>query len=454
LSIFDEFSARGRFWLPGAESSDVPGQLSFSGGGIRLMLDGKFAVGELQTPGAIFGCSFRPSVIVGETVEGESCMLLKAVTLNVNWNSCEFAANQMLVGESRFGEVVPQAERMLVSLTHLEDWAFMSLIQAAPGDPGTFEIIVPIERIELLRVESDQPYSRLILFGAVVTEQIPGEVRCATRCHFEVTFPKPAAISEAIDLVGQLCSVLSLLVGGPVYAKKIRMEFENESIAFFSPSRQKKSVTIRAPEMPLPLRVLDARERELFKSWLEHSEQMNPVYGLLLSTMFEPAQYQQTIFLNLMQAIESFHRRVYGGEIVAAERYKLVRDALAGAIPQGADPDLVEKLTRLIEFGNEPSLKKRLRSLCATLKPETVQAILGVDDLTRFLQLLADLRNYFTHYNESLMPRISHIVGDPIAGYNLNQRLRAFAALLVLKHLGLGEEKTARGLVSHLGLAY
>jgi hypothetical protein len=170
--------------------------------------------------------------------------------------------------------------------------------------------------------------------------------------------------------------------------------------------------------------------------------------------MFEPAQYQQTIFLNLMQAIESFHRRVYGGEIVAAERYKLVRDALAGAIPQGADPDLVEKLTRLIEFGNEPSLKKRLRSLCATLKPETVQAILGVDDLTRFLQLLADLRNYFTHYNESLMPRISHIVGDPIAGYNLNQRLRAFAALLVLKHLGLGEEKTARGLVSHLGLAY
>lgn len=454
LSVFDEFSARGRFWLPGEEASAIPGQLTFSGSGIRLVLDGKFAIEELQTPGAIFGTSFRPSVIVGQTVEGESCILVKIVTLSVGWNSCEFAANQLLVGESAFGEAVPKVERILVGLTHLEDWAFASLIQTAPDCSGAFNITVPAERLELLRVEADRPYSALALFGAVAVQLTPGEARCSTHCHFEVTFPAPTPMLEAVDLVGQLCSVLSLLVGGAVYAKKIRMEFGQESVAFFSPSRQNKSVTIRAPDMPLPLRVLDPRERGIFKSWFERSEQMKPIYGLLLSTMFDPERYQQTIFLNLMQAIESFHRRVYGGEIVAAEKYEGVRDALEGAIPEGTDRDLVEKLKGVLEFGNEPSLKKRLRSLCATLKPETIQAVLGVDDLSRFLQLLADLRNYFTHYNEVLRPRINRIVDDPIAAYNLNQRLRAFATLLILTHLGIDEEKAARGLTSRPGLAY
>jgi len=454
LSILDEFSARGRFWLPGKESDAIPGQLTFSGNGIRLVLDGKFSIEELQSPGAIFGCNFRPPVIAGQTVEGESCMVLTAVTIDVGWNSCEFAANQLLVGETHFGEAVPQPQRLLVSLTHLEDWAFTSMIQTSPGRPGTYEIIVPTERVELIRIEADRPYSTLALFGNAAIEQKPGEVHCATHCHFEANFPAPVAISEAIEFVGHLSSLLSLLVGRAVRAKKIQLEFDRGSAAFFAPSRQRKSMTIRAPEMPLPLRVLDKGEQEIFRSWFEHSEQMKPVYELLLSTMFEPDRYQQTIFLNLMQAIESFHRRVYGGEIVTAEVYESVRAVLTGAIPKGTDLDLVEKLKNVLEFGNEPSLKKRLRSLCSTLRPETIQAILGADELTRFLQLLADMRNYFTHHNENLMPRIARIVGDPIAGYNLNQRLRAFAALLVLKHLGLDEEKAARGLASRLGLAY
>ncbi len=88
-----------------------------------------------------------------------------------------------------------------------------------------------------------------------------------------------------------------------------------------------------------------------------------------------------------MQALESFHRRVYGGQIVSAEEYEVVRGVLRNAIPPGTAPDLVEKLKGLLEYRNELSLKKRLTDLCKTLKRESVESILGVseDGMAKFL---------------------------------------------------------------------
>src|SRR5580700_3037798 len=188
LTMFDEFSVRGRFWLPAQEAEAIAGQLTFSAGGIRLTLDGKFDVKELQDAGAIFGSKFRASVILGETIEGESCMLLRTVVLNVDWNKSEFAANQLLIGEGSFGEVEPQVAEVLVDFTHLEDWGFTPLIRTGPGSPGAFNIVVPTDKVELLRLEGGHTYKILTLSAAVATQLRPGEAHCAVHCHFGASF--------------------------------------------------------------------------------------------------------------------------------------------------------------------------------------------------------------------------------------------------------------------------
>lgn len=456
LSLFDEFSIRGRWWLPARETETLPGELNFSGDGITLDLDGKFGITELQDTAFLLGV-FKAPIIVGETTDGEYCMLLRTFTTRVSGSSCSFEANQLLIGDHPFGENQLAVERLLIEFTHLEDWASVQLIRTDHGSTGTFKIIVPTNRVELLKLESDHGFKTLTLLAGTETQFKLGDVRCTVHCQFDVSFQKPLQISESIQFVSQLGNLLSLLVGTAVYPKKIRLVSpidgaEPSTVDFFSASRRIHAETKRAREMLLPLRELNEEGKQIFNSWFAHTEELKPVYDLLLSTIYGK-QYMQTIFLNLMQAIESFHRRVHGGQIVKAEDYAPVRDALVRAIPAGTDTGLEEKLRGVLEYGNEPSLKQRLRFLCETMRPETLQSILAVEDLARFLQLLADLRNYLTHYNEALKPRIRHITGDPMASYNLNQRLRAFATLVILKHLGLAETMVASRLSSHLNLA-
>ncbi len=45
------------------------------------------------------------------------------------------------------------------------------------------------------------------------------------------------------------------------------------------------------------------------------------MYNLLLSTMFHKGQPLETFFLSLMHAIETFHRRAYGGTYMSKASY-------------------------------------------------------------------------------------------------------------------------------------
>jgi ApeA N-terminal domain 1 len=454
-----EFTVRGRWWLPGSANESIPGQLSFSNDAIRLELDGKFNVKELQSASAPFTCRFRTGLIAGETIDGDFCLLLNVFSLSVGWNACELAANRLLISDEPLDEVEPHLEGILVSLTYLEDWAHISLIDTSRGDPGNYKIVVPTDRRELLDLKGIVGFQSLKLWAGVTTQLKPGEAHCTTRCHFEAHFSPAITLSEALEFVGHLSNLLSLLVGDAVYARKVRPILKRQGTEpcvadFFAPSREAPTRVRRAPEMPIPLSQLTETERGIFVRWFGQAETLRPVYGLLLSSIQSHRQYPETVLLNLIQAIESLHRRIYGGHIASPSDYEQVRSALTNAIPPGTDPHLKEKLVGLLEFGNEPSLKSRLRELCSTLQPRTIEAVFGVSDLPRYLQLLADLRNYFTHYNDALKPRVKAIVENPIELYNLNQRVRAFATLLLLKHLGLEENKLSTGLTSHLGLAY
>jgi hypothetical protein len=180
LSLFEEFSVRGRWWLPAREAESVAGEVTFSSSGITLDLDGKFDVKELQETAAIFGGAFRAPTILGETIEGEFCMLLSTFAIRVNWNTCSFAAHRLLIGERPFGEYQSRVSRVLVDLTHLEDWSSVQLIRTGPGNSGTFNITVPTERVELFSLDGSHGFKMLTLFAGTTTQSKPGG-RCTVR---------------------------------------------------------------------------------------------------------------------------------------------------------------------------------------------------------------------------------------------------------------------------------
>jgi hypothetical protein len=462
VSLDEDFARRGRWWLPRRKSDTIAGELSFSERGIRLKLDGHFDVQEFQDPTSWFGSRFKAPLILGQTVEGEFCMLLRSVVSGFDGGTRSFAPRYLLISEEPLGKSEPLVTEVLVQFSHLEDWAGKQLLRMNQGSsPETFSIAVATSRAEILKIQSDTAFKTLTLWTGVASRFKPGEVHLSHRSHFEIVFPSAQTLDSTTRFIGLLADLMTLLIGETAYITKVRIipksdAINRSTVDVFSSWMRGDTAPVRAPEMCCPLDKLSAVERGIFASWFEHAEKLKPVYDLLLSTMRGGQAHLQMDFLNLIQALETFHRRVYVGLTVPPNMYAPVRDALKRAIPPGTPTPLVEKLDGLLEYGNELSLKKRLMYLCSTLKRESVESILGVseDRLSKFLQLLTDMRNYRTHYDEKLSSRVKNLLDDLVAAYNLNVRLRALTTLLLLEHLGLDETKLVNGLASRLQLAY
>jgi len=263
-------------------------------------------------------------------------------------------------------------------------------------------------------------------------------------------------LETVTDSVRSLGNLLALLIDDPVQPTNIRLAiqfdptgpdiFANYAIPPRATLPQKKLEF----EMLLPfqdLRQTNTAET-LFENWFQKEEVLRPVYDLLLSTVYSPGQHVQSTFLSLAQALESFHRRVHGGNYLSEEGYSSIKNALIAAIPAGIDEKLSGKLKAMLQYANELSLKSRLDDLLEGIRRDHLDNLAGTDDPRRFVRSLVDIRNYLTHYGEHK----PSILESTTEMYNLNRRLTALLLLLILKYLGLPEDFVYVPVVARLRL--
>jgi len=84
LSLFEEFSLRGRWWLPTRKAEPVPGELNFSSDGIRLDIDGKFGVNELQDTAANQRLRAFATLLVLKHLGLDEAMVARALCSHLN----------------------------------------------------------------------------------------------------------------------------------------------------------------------------------------------------------------------------------------------------------------------------------------------------------------------------------------------------------------------------------
>lgn len=178
--------------------------------------------------------------------------------------------------------------------------------------------------------------------------------------------------------------------------------------------------------MPLPL--IQSTLADSFDKWAENVEQIREPVSLLLSA--EESISPELRLLIICQALEAFHRNIYGGQYLAIEDYEPIRKAIVDAIPDGIDGSLRAALKRRIEFGYQYSLGKRLELLFKSLDT----TIMGMLSIPRdFAQEVKDARNLFTHWDRSSSG------GSPSGTELLTMvgKLHALARLILLKFVGV-----------------
>jgi hypothetical protein len=133
----------------------------------------------------------------------------------------------------------------------------------------------------------------------------------------------------------------------------------------------------------------------ILREWFAFCGPYRPVWSVLVNSLWQPKQFLDSHFLSIIQALEGLHRRDNPGFYVPDDVYEKVGSALEKAIPAGTDNSLRQALKEKLKWGNEFSLRRRLRELVNSLPPQIVAPVCKpVEDLPNEL---ADARNAIAH---------------------------------------------------------
>jgi hypothetical protein len=169
----------------------------------------------------------------------------------------------------------------------------------------------------------------------------------------------------------------------------------------------------------------------IFNRWSNLNVLLQPVIGVLLEAFGKRNVISENKFLNVMQGIETFHRRRRHNEKEPKEINKTKVTEILAACPIEYQSWLKEKLN----FSNEPTLQDRLKELFAEID-DTLKNHL-FPNTEELIKQAKNTRNYYTHYNKSLEKKA--LAGTPL--FYLTERLKVFLLIILLKETGITNEQ-------------
>ena len=172
-------------------------------------------------------------------------------------------------------------------------------------------------------------------------------------------------------------------------------------------------------------------------AWIDKFEDLGSVVDLYFHTVHSKALNQRTRFLLLAQALEAYHRNrnpEEGFYVTPVEDYKPIERALITALEkQHLDTSHTAKLKSSIEFGNEYSLRKRIKEVIDEITAdhgEIAEALRDIFGKSRvFASEITKTRNYLTHHPKTA-PK------NALAGLSHIKKMQFLLRLCFLKELG------------------
>ncbi|MBZ4192159.1 HEPN domain-containing protein [Niabella beijingensis] len=169
----------------------------------------------------------------------------------------------------------------------------------------------------------------------------------------------------------------------------------------------------------------------IFKKWIDILSITEPAVLILTESFNSQNKVGENLFLNIIQAIETFHRTTRNNEVEPKHIHKHKINGILSGCPEEYRQWLKDKLN----FSNEPTLQERLVELFDELSNEITDHL--YPDKAELIKNAKNTRNYLTHYDRSLKKKAL----SGIKLYYLTERLQIFLLILVLKELGIEQDK-------------
>jgi hypothetical protein len=179
------------------------------------------------------------------------------------------------------------------------------------------------------------------------------------------------------------------------------------------------------------------RLNSLLNTWFENHKTYHASYTLFFETSYYKGLNLENYFLNLTQALESYHRNKYGGGYMDKEEYKnTIYEKIKDSIPSGLEADFKEGLKSKIKFGYEYSLRRRLTEL---FRDNNNFLENFIPEYVVLKNEIVDTRNYYTHYDEK-----GQYVKQYSELFNLCEKIKVIFTSFLLFDLGFSYEEVKK----------
>lgn len=449
----EAFEINGFWWLPETPQIQIPGILSFSPGNILILK----LMGELtKTPKKYhLPTNFiNPVLIHGKSSKGDFVTLYKCFQKSGD-NSYGFGGGycntEFIAHVAFFGtHFSTQADIQFISLSvrfhNLDNWYNKNLIQYGNPEPGT--AVITFKRPAPLDVQLSNFQVQFAVFERQSLKMNNASVYANAWVHIITESQK--SFDNYLSLIRLIQNFLTFAITEPTFV----IELNGRLTEIIEPVEEKNTPPINIKifysavgwqpdardvfwaDMLLPFSENEKNLPDLLSAWQEKSETLKPVLDLYFAGFYR-STYPENEFINLTQAIETYHRKTYGGQyqiddVFLNGLYKI----LIAAIPPDISSDFRSSLKNgKLRYAHEYTLKKRLLLLSEHISDNmSVNFLCDKQTQSAFAEKIADTRNYLTHYSHELKDR-AITSGKEL--FELNQQLGLIIKICLLEELGI-----------------
>ena len=408
----DKFSYKGFWFLPENQGKEIFGILNYDPNkGAKLELFGSLY--DRNTNNKIQ----KLDIILGRSTNGKEITLYDCIeggrSLSVpGHETTSLIINYVIIGAffSKGSELVFSSAS--VGLKNLDEWTDISGININIIDYNQFKT----------KIEYEKPNS--IEFK--INNDLIGMFNFAASIHDLSTSMKSASIEQKVqfilrvekkqihlhDLLDSIYHFLNFLtigsfeasypteislrskkhtykIDGTIYDKEINLHFSSPII----PEKDREKHTF---DMLFNYGDISGEFDTIIRRWYKNKTRFKPIINLIVDSFYRTNKPVENQFLDIVQAIETFHRRTRNNEVLPKSEHKKRIETILNSVPG----EFVEWLKEKLAFSNEPSLHKRLDELISQHANSTLIKI--IKDKTAFIKQVKNSRNYYTHYDPKL----------------------------------------------------
>jgi hypothetical protein len=363
-----------------------------------------------------------PEIILGITNMGEKITLFKTIESNYqtlvgekdlsganSLGNSTFICNIVFIGKhfSKREEILFQS--MSINFTYLEQW--LSPKGMFDTDFKEDRLVVSANYMKHRTIRIEPLNSELSIGSAISTERDqPASFKLSHISYFHLVPDTLKNFDWYGDIISNLECLLTLLMGVAVYPKQlIGYDTEPNTLGFRKDIKIYYIIYSAITYSNLQYWQLRSNYEKLQKyqkedhlsniinNWFKKRELLGPVYELFSTNYYNRSAYLHVRFLAWVQAIEAFHRRVYIGKYLPDTEYEPICSQLKSAIPDYIEQDFKNSLESRLKFGNELSLRTRLKLICNSKSASWFKYSYG-KDLNKTINKIVNTRNYLTHY--------------------------------------------------------